>query len=100
MKYALLLNIGFTLFEFIGGWWTNSMAIISEALHDFGDALSLGLSWYLEKVSRKPRTKAFTYGYKRFSLLGALINCLVLLGGSILIISEAANQVISLLPLL
>ena len=71
---AFFLNLGFAVIEIVGGIWTNSVAIISDAVHDFGDAFSIGVSYFLERYSRKKRTVTFTYGYKRFSTLGALIN--------------------------
>lgn len=86
---AFFLNLFFTIVELVGGILTNSLAILSDALHDFGDSLSLGMAWILEKVSRKERSRSFSYGYRRFSLLGALINALILLVGSGIIISNA-----------
>jgi len=86
---AFFLNFFFTIIELIGGLLTNSIAIISDAVHDFGDSLSLGLAWYFQKLSKKGSTKQYSYGYKRFSLLGAIINCTVLIVGSIYILSEA-----------
>lgn len=74
---AFFLNLGFAIIEIIGGLWTNSVAIISDAVHDFGDAFSIGVSFFLERFSEKKRTRTFTYGYKRFSTLGALINSIV-----------------------
>lgn len=85
---AFALNFVFTIFEFFGGIYTNSVAITSDALHDLGDTISLGLSWYFEKISKRKRTKKFSYGYKRFSILGAIINSLVLLTGSVIILFE------------
>ncbi|MCB0484408.1 MAG: cation transporter, partial [Flavobacteriales bacterium] len=79
IKVAFFLNIGFTIAEIIGGLLTNSMAILADALHDLGDSLSLGLSWYFAKISDKQPSETFSYGYKRFSLLAALINGIVLL---------------------
>jgi cobalt-zinc-cadmium efflux system protein len=70
----------------------NSIAIISDAVHDLGDSLSLGTSWYLEHKSKQGADSKFSYGYKRFSLLGALINSLVLLGGSVYVIFEAIKR--------
>ena len=70
----------------------NSVAILSDAIHDLGDSLSLGTAWYLDSKSRKGADKDFSFGYARFSLLGALINCLVLIGGSIIIIREAVGR--------
>lgn len=68
---------------------TNSMAILSDALHDLGDSVALGTSWYLEKVAKRSRDRSFSFGYKRFSLLGAIINSIVLVVGSILILTKA-----------
>lgn len=89
VKVAFFLNLGFTIIEIIGGLYTNSLAILSDALHDLGDSLSLGLSWYFQKLSQKGRSKTFSYGYKRFSLLGAIINAIVLAVGSTFILSKA-----------
>ncbi|MDD3839852.1 MAG: cation diffusion facilitator family transporter [Clostridia bacterium] len=95
IKVAFMLNFTFTIVEIIGGLLTNSMAILSDALHDFGDSISLGIAWYLENFSRKKPDQRYTYGYARFSLLAALINSLVLVGGSILILSRAIPRIIS-----
>lgn len=92
--WALLLNFSFTIIEIIGGLLTNSVAILSDALHDFGDTISLLISYWLEKFSRKKPTKTFTYGYKRFSLVAAVINSLVLLLGSFLILSQAVPRLL------
>lgn len=79
----------------IGGLWTNSIAILSDALHDLGDSLSLGVAWYFAKISKKERTEKYTYGFKRYSVLGAIINSVVLITGSIFIISEAIPRLIN-----
>ena len=92
VKVAFFLNLSFTIIEVIGGLYTNSLAILSDALHDIGDSLSLGLSWYFQKLSKKGRTKTFSYGYKRFSLLGAIINSIVLVAGSIFILTKAIPE--------
>ncbi len=92
LRTAFLLNIGFTIFEIIGGIYVNSVAIISDAVHDLGDSISLGISWYLDKKSKQEGNHKFSFGYKRFSLLGALINSLVLIVGSIYVISEAVKR--------
>lgn len=86
---AFILNFGFTIIEFIGGWLTNSTAIMADAVHDLGDTLSIGLAWFLGKLSNKSADSHFTYGYRRLSLLGALINGTVLLLGSLWILYEA-----------
>lgn len=81
LRLAFLLNLGFTLLEIVGGLATNSIAILSDALHDLGDAFSLGIAWYLQKKSAQDPDATFTYGYRRFSNLGALITGLLLLAG-------------------
>lgn len=92
LKVAFFLNLSFTIIEIVGGLLTNSLAILSDALHDLGDSLGIGLSWYFQKLSSKESNDTFTYGYKRFSLLGAIINAVVLLVGSVFILSEAIPQ--------
>lgn len=94
LRFAFFLNLGFTVLEFIGGLYVNSIAIISDAVHDLGDSLSLGTSWYLERKSKKGPNTQFSYGYGRFSLLGALINSLVLIGGSIYVVYEAVGRIL------
>ncbi|NVJ87215.1 MAG: cation transporter [Algoriphagus sp.] len=94
LKTAFLLNLGFTIFELIGGFYVNSVAIISDAIHDLGDSISLGTAWYLDTKSKQKPTRTFTFGYRRFSLLGALINSLVLIVGSIYVIIEAIGRII------
>jgi cobalt-zinc-cadmium efflux system protein len=94
LKVAFFLNLLFTVIEIIGGILTNSLAILSDALHDLGDSLSLGLAWYFQNLSKKGRDQKFSYGYKRFSLLGAIINSIVLVVGSIFIIQAAIPRII------
>lgn len=86
---AFALNTAFALIEIVGGLYTNSMAILSDAVHDLGDSLSLGFAWYFERKSRRERDERYTYGYRRFSLLGAFINATILLVSSIFIIRES-----------
>jgi cobalt-zinc-cadmium efflux system protein len=90
---AFFLNLSFTIIELFGGIFTNSIAIISDAVHDFGDSLSLALAWYLQRLSKKKGNKLYSYGYKRFSLLGAVITSIVLVVGSIYILSEAFTRI-------
>ncbi|MBF9254206.1 cation transporter [Pontibacter sp. 172403-2] len=93
IKVAFFLNLSFTVLELFGGLWINSMAILSDALHDLGDSLSLGLAWYFEKVAKRGRDQHYTFGYKRFSLLGAVINSVVLLVGSIVVLYESIPRI-------
>ncbi len=95
LKIAFFLNLGFTVFEIIGGFYVNSVAIISDAIHDLGDSLSLGTAWYLDSKSKQKADKIFSFGYTRFSLLGALINSIVLIIGSIYVIYEAVGRILS-----
>jgi cobalt-zinc-cadmium efflux system protein len=94
IQTAFFLNLFFTVVEIVGGIFTNSIAIISDAIHDLGDCLSLGLAWYFQKVAKKGSDSAYSYGYKRFSLLGAIINSVVLITGSVLILSVAIPRII------
>ena len=91
---AFWLNTAFALFEIAGGFYTNSVAILSDAVHDLGDSLSLGLAYYFQKKSRKQKDQLYTYGYRRFALLGAFINSAILVIGSVLIIREAITRFI------
>lgn len=90
--WAFFLNFGFTIIEFIGGWLTNSTAIMADAVHDLGDTLSFGSAWLLNKLGTKSATNEFTYGYRRLSLLGALINGIVLIVGSAWVLYEAVPR--------
>jgi len=92
LKLAFFLNFGFAVAEIIGGIYTNSVAIMADALHDLGDSVSLALSWRLEKLSKKGGDEKYSYGYKRFSLLSALVGALILILGSIVVISEAVKR--------
>ena len=94
IQWAFFLNLSFTIIEIGGGFYTNSMAILSDALHDLGDTLAIGLAWYFEKFSKKKRDGHFTYGYKRFSLAAAIINSIILLIGSLFIIYETIPRLL------
>jgi len=95
IKVAFFLNFAFTILEFIGGYFLNSLAIMSDALHDLGDTFSLGLSWFLEKISKKKKDKVFSYGYKRFSLLAAFFNNIILVIGALFILFKAISGIIN-----
>lgn len=94
IRLAFWLNTAFAIIEVAGGLLTNSVAILSDALHDFGDSLSLGLSWYFHKKAKKKRDNDYSYGYRRFSLLGAFINSLILVLGSVFIVQEAIARLV------
>ena len=91
---AFILNLAFSIFELVGGVFTGSVAIVSDALHDAGDAAGIGISYFLEKKSKKHPDENYTYGYARYSVLGALITTSILLIGSILVICNALHRMI------
>jgi cobalt-zinc-cadmium efflux system protein len=95
IRIAFLLNLAFTIIEIIGGYWTNSLAILADALHDLGDSATLGLSWQLERYSRRRKDAHFSYGYRRFSLLAALFSTVILIAGSLLVLSEAIPRLLN-----
>jgi len=89
LKKAFWINLVFTVIEIIGGFYTNSLAILSDAVHDLGDSMSLGMAWYFEKYSQKRRDKKYSYGYRRYSLLSATLNSLVICISSIFLLTQA-----------
>lgn len=95
IKTAFLLNLLFSAIELIGGLFTNSISIISDAIHDFGDAISIATAWFLEKKSNQKPDYKYTYGYARFSVLGALITSTVLLVGSVVMLYNAIPRLIN-----
>jgi len=90
---AFALNFFFSIVEFIGGYFTNSVAIYSDALHDLGDSLALLFAYFAQKYSDKEPDEKYTYGYKRFSVLSALINGVILLAGSLFVIMESLERI-------
>lgn len=81
LKVAFFLNLGFTLLEIIGGLWTNSIAVLTDAVHDAGDTASLGIAWYFERISGRDHTERHTYGFRRYRLLGGLVTGGFLMAG-------------------
>lgn len=92
---AFLLNMFFSIFELVGGILTHSVAIISDAIHDFGDGISIGISYFLEKKSKRKADNNYTFGYKRYSILGALISNCILFIGSVLVIYNAILRILN-----
>lgn len=92
LRTAFFLNLFFTFIELFGGLYVNSVAILSDAIHDLGDSLSLGTAWFLERKSQKPPNENYNFGYRRFSVLGALLNSVILIFGSFFIIKEAVAR--------
>ncbi len=98
MLTAFLLNLCFSVIELIGGIFTNSISIISDALHDFGDSLSIGTALALERKSEKGADDKYTYGYVRYSLVGALVTSLVLIVGSAIVVFNSVHRIINVAP--
>ena len=92
---AFILNLAFSVFEFVGGIFTGSVAIVSDAVHDIGDAASIGVAFFLEKKSRRQPDADYTYGYARYSVIGGLITTLILLVGSGLVVYNAIGRIIA-----
>ncbi len=92
IKLAFFVNLGFCLIELVGGILTNSVAIISDALHDFGDSVSLGLAWIFQRLSERGPTAKYSYGMKRLSVISSMINSLILAVGSTVIIIESIKR--------
>lgn len=92
---AFFINLAFTVISLVGGWLTNSMAIISDSIHDLGCTLSIALAWVFERISGHCPTRSFTFGYRRFTLLGAFVNAFILLSGSSVVLYESFSRLSS-----
>lgn len=90
---AFFINLAFTIVEVIGGWWTGSIAVLTDALHDAGDVLVLGTAWYLQRVAMKGRDAHYSYGYGRYSMLGGWLTSVVLIVGALVMLVIAASHV-------
>ena len=89
---AFFINLTFTIISLIGGWITNSVAIISDSIHDLGCTVSIALAWAFEHIAGHKPTNHFTFGYRRFTLLGAFVNAFILLGGSSIVLYESIGR--------
>lgn len=96
---AFILNLAFSVFEFFGGIFTGSVAIMSDAVHDIGDAASIGISYFLEKKSKKQPDAEYTYGYTRYSVIGSVITTLILLFGSVAVAYNAVSRIFAPVPI-
>lgn len=93
--FAAALNILFTVIEIIGGLLTNSLALLADALHDFVDSFALIIAWLAEKKAKQPTTSKMTFGYRRLSLLSAGFTAIVIIAGSLLVISQAIPRLVN-----
>jgi cobalt-zinc-cadmium efflux system protein len=94
ISFAFWLNLCFTIIELIGGVLTNSVAILSNAIHDLGDTLAIGFGWFASRLAQRHPNSAYTYGYRRLSLLSALVIGVTLVIGSIIIIANALPRLL------
>ena len=85
---AFFLNLTYAIVEFIAGGVFGSSAVLADSVHDLGDAIAIGISAFLESISNREEDSHYTLGYKRFSLLGAMITAVILMTGSVLVILE------------
>lgn len=89
---AFFLNLLFAFVEVWGGALTGSVTIFSDAIHDFGDCVALGIAWRMEKISKKKPNEKYHFGYRRFSVIAGLINNLILLAGGVVIIVTSVQR--------
>lgn len=92
---AFILNLFFCIFEYVGGIICGSVAIMSDAVHDLGDAASIGISYFLERKSKKKPDEKHTYGYIRYSVIGSVITTTILIVGSFFVIYESVKRLIN-----
>ena len=95
---AFFLNLSYAIVEFIAGGIFGSSAVIADSVHDLGDAIAIGISAFLETISNREEDRRYTLGYKRFSLLGALVTSVILIIGSILVILENITKIFNPQP--
>ena len=91
---AFFLNLTYAIVEFIAGGVFGSSAVLADSVHDLGDAISIGISAFLETISNREEDRQYTLGYKRFSLLGALVTAVILMIGSVLVILENVTKIV------
>jgi cobalt-zinc-cadmium efflux system protein len=92
LRLAFFLNLGFTAVEVVGGLWTNSVAVLTDAVHDMGDSLVLGAAWYLQNLARRGRDARYSYGYARYSMLGGWFAALILIVGALFMFSVSVPR--------
>ena len=95
---AFFLNLTYAIVEFIAGGIFGSSAVLADSVHDLGDAIAIGISAFLETISNREEDNQYTLGYKRFSLLGALVTAIILMTGSLLVILENVTKILNPQP--
>lgn len=91
---AFFLNLSYAIVEFIAGGIFGSSAVLADSVHDLGDAIAIGISALLETISNREEDRQYTLGYKRFSLLGAILTAVILMIGSVLVILENVTKIV------
>lgn len=95
LAFVFFMNLTFNIIVIAGGLATNSMAILADCIHDFSDTISIALAWVLERVAQKDSTDKYSYGYQRFSILGAVIISVFVIVMAFVILSEAIPRLFS-----
>ncbi len=89
---TIVLNVIITLSQIVGGVVSGSLALLSDALHNFSDVIALVIAWWANKIAAREQTEAKTYGYKRAEILATLFNASVLIGIGFYLIVEAVQK--------
>ena len=89
---TILLNIIITVSQIIGGIFSGSLALLSDAVHNFSDVLSLLIAWGANRLSVRPGNEAHTFGFKRAEIIAALFNASLLMGIALFLIIEAFHK--------
>lgn len=89
LAFVFFMNLTFNIIVIIGALLTNSMAILSDFIHDLSDTISIAVAWFLERVSQRESSDNYSYGYQRFSILGAVITSVFVIFMAFVILSEA-----------
>ena len=95
---AFFLNLSYAIVEFIAGGIFGSSAVLADSVHDLGDAIAIGISAFLESISNREEDSHYTLGYKRFSLLGAMVTAVILMTGSVMVILENITKLFNPQP--
>ena len=95
LLFVFILNIIFNVVVIFGGLITNSVAILADCLHDLSDTISVGLAWVLEHISQKNPNESYTYGYQRFSILGAVITSIFVIIVSVVVVYESVSRLLN-----
>ena len=89
LAFVFFMNLAFNIIVIAGGLATNSMAILSDCIHDLADTISIALAWFLERIAQKESSDKYSYGYQRFSILGAVIISVFVIIMALVILNEA-----------